>query len=100
MAQKRVNGMINSNGKPAAGDKFYSSIQSSNPYTVAVTFKEAFDASTTPIALASVSGNGKAGPAISLQTSNTSLVIQTDSSTAVPLYFSATTQGLGYYTKS
>ncbi len=49
MAQKRVNGMINSNGKPAAGDKFYSSIQSSNPYTVAVTFKEVFDASTTPI---------------------------------------------------
>ncbi len=95
MAGKTINGMINNQGDPSAGDKFTSSVLSQDPYAVVATFKNSFE--NTPIGLASVAGNDTAGPALALQASTTSLVIQTDSSTAVPIYFSVTDKRLGYY---
>jgi hypothetical protein len=89
---KTVSGMVDKNGDPAEGTKFYSSVQSQNPWIVVVTYKEPFD--RVPVAFASVS-DSKAGVNCTVQSSNTSLAIFTDSATPVALFFSATTVGLG-----
>lgn len=88
---KNISGMIDTQGKPAEGARFHSSIVNKSPYAVVVTYKEPFD--RVPIAVTSMSGT-TAGVTCALQSSNTSLAIYTDSEVPVPLFFWASTRGL------
>jgi len=95
MSGKMINGFVNNQGVATTGDKYTSALLSpTNPYMVAVAFKDSFSASKPPIGVATPNGNSN-GQTCSVQVANTSLTFQAEEPT--PFSFIVTDKGLGYY---